>query len=141
MDILHKGNCSMCVIVSVHNNIVKYCMHDDQTNSRDDVLSEAIYPHWNNLPANCSFTNEHVQLFSCTLSPYNPVVSKLLEKNLLADTLFVRKEIKVTWGHFVTIFVHQCPRPLEISLETAKVFEEHGMMDEAKCLRGEMFTV
>ena len=45
------------------------------------------------------------------------------------------------WEQFVGIFVHQCPRPLKISLETAKVFEEHDMMKEAKCVRGEMFTV
>ena len=69
------------------------------------------------------------------------VVSKLLKTHLLANKLFVGIEMKGTWEKFVNIFVHQCPRPLEISLETAKVFEEHGMMEEAKCLRGEMFTV
>ena len=72
---------------------------------------------------------------------YNLVVSKLLEKNLLTKHLFSGKEIKGTWEQFVTIFVHQCPRPLEISLETAEVFQEHGMKKEAKCLRGEIFTV
>ena len=69
------------------------------------------------------------------------VVSKLLKKHLLANKLFVGKEMQDTWRKFVTIFKHQCPQPLEISLETAKVFEEHGMMVEAKCVRGEMFTV
>ena len=68
-------------------------------------------------------------------------MSKLLEKNLLTNKLFVGKENKDMWGQFVTIFVHQCPRPLEISLETAIVFEEHGMMKEATLVRGEIFTV
>ena len=49
--------------------------------------------------------------------------------------------MKGTWEKFVDIFVHQCLQPLEISLETAEVFEEHGMMKEAKCVRGEMSTV
>ena len=69
------------------------------------------------------------------------MVSKLLEKNLLANKLFAGKKMKGAWEKFVNIFVHQCPRPLEMSLETAKVFEEHGMKKEAKCVRGEMFTV
>ena len=73
------------------------------------------------------------------LPPHNSVLYKLLEKNLLGNKVFVGKEIKGTWEKFVNIFVHQCPQPLETSLETAKVFKEHGMMEEAKCVRGEMF--
>ena len=82
-------------------------------------------------------TMTQIPLLSCYLPPYNLVVSKLLEKNLLTNKLFVGKAIKDMWEHFVTIFVHQCPRPVEISLKTAEVFEEHGMMKEVECLRGE----
>ena len=85
--------------------------------------------------------NIYVQLLSYYSLPYNLVVSKLLGEHLLANKLFAGKEIKGTWERFVSIFVHQCPQPLEISLETAKVFEEHGMKKEAKCVRGKMFTV
>ena len=87
------------------------------------------------------FTNIHVQILLSYSPSCNLVVSELLGKHLLANKLFVGKEMKGVWEKFVNIFVHQCPQSLEISLETAEVFEEHGMMEEAKCVRGEMFTV